>query len=74
MESSKYMASLGKLALGIKVTDESGERLSILRSLARNISKVLSLLTLFIGFMMAGWTARKQALHDIISKCEVTIK
>ncbi len=74
MESSKYMATIGKIALGIKVTDNDGERLPFLRSLGRNVSKILSALILMIGFMMAGWTQKKQGLHDIISKCLITLK
>lgn len=74
MESSKYMGTLGKLALGIKVTDENGEKLSFLRSLGRNAAKILSAFTLMIGFLMAGWTQKKQGLHDIISRCLITLK
>ena len=74
MESSKYKASLGKMALGIEVTDASGQRLSWIRSLARNVSKFLSIFTLLIGFMMAGWTRKKQGLHDIVSRCFIVLK
>ncbi|MGH8562062.1 MAG: RDD family protein [Nevskiales bacterium] len=72
MESSRWQASLGKRALGLKVTDESGQRLTLLNALARNFLKILSCITLTIGFMMAGWTLRKQTLHDKISSCLVT--
>jgi len=71
MESSRYQASLGKMALGLKVVDGNGNRLSIVRALGRNLLKVLSCLTLMIGFMMAGWTQKKQALHDKITDCYV---
>jgi len=71
MESSRYRASLGKLALGLKVQDKDGNQLTILRSAGRNFSKLLSVMTLFIGFMMAGWTKNKQALHDIVAGCFV---
>lgn len=74
MESSKYKASLGKMALGIEVTDASGQRLSWIRSLSRNVSKFLSIFTLLIGFMMAGWTRKKQGLHDIVSRCFIVLK
>jgi hypothetical protein len=72
MESSRWQASLGKLALGMKVVDEKGQRLSFVRALGRNLLKILSCATLMIGFMMAGWTQRKQALHDKIADCLVT--
>lgn len=73
MESSRWQASLGKLALGLKVVDEKGQRLTVVRALGRNLLKILSCATLMIGFMMAGWTQRKQALHDKIADCLVTV-
>ena len=74
MESSQYKASLGKMAFGIQVTDGFGNRLSILRSLSRNVSKFLSAFTMCIGFMMAGWTSKKQSLHDMVSRTLVVVK
>lgn len=67
MESSKKQATLGKLALGIKVTDLHGERISFWRAMGRYWAKVLSGLILGIGYLMAGLTSRKQALHDMIA-------
>ncbi len=67
MESSKYQATLGKMALGLKVTDLEGRRISFLRATARHFAKILSGLILMIGFIMAGFTERKQALHDMIA-------
>lgn len=69
MEASVVQATLGKKALAIKVVDRAGQRLTLFRSLARNSLKVISAFTLMIGFMMAGWTRHKQALHDIMSDC-----
>ena len=63
-ESSKYRATPGKLAMGLVVVDEQGRRLSLQRALLRAIGKLASLTLFFLGFLMAGWTARKQALHD----------
>jgi len=74
MESSKLQASIGKVAIGLKVIDDKGNQLKILRSFGRNISKFLSLFTLCIGFMMAGWTSKKQALHDMTANCYVIRK
>lgn len=73
-ESSSKQATLGKMALGIKVTDLNGNRISFGRANARFWSKALSGLILFIGFIMAGFTKRKQALHDIIAKTLVVKK
>jgi uncharacterized RDD family membrane protein YckC len=67
MESSANQATVGKIALGLKVTDEEGNRISFGRALGRTVAKILSALILFMGFVMAGFTDRKQALHDKIA-------
>jgi uncharacterized RDD family membrane protein YckC len=69
MEASRYQASIGKLAVGLKVTDEAGQPLTLPRAVARNLLKIVSMLILGIGFLMAGWTRRKQALHDKLGDC-----
>jgi uncharacterized RDD family membrane protein YckC len=74
MESSKYMATLGKLAVRIEVTDTAGNKLTFGRASARFFTKYVSYLTLFIGFIMAGFTSKKQALHDMIAGCLVVKK
>jgi uncharacterized RDD family membrane protein YckC len=66
-ESSPAQATIGKRALGIKVTDVQGNRISFARASGRYFAKILSTLTLFIGFIMAAFTAKKQALHDMIA-------
>ena len=73
-ESSKWQASPGKMALGIKVTDLNGNRISFARASGRYFAKILSGLTLLVGYFMAAFTARKQALHDIIAGCLVVNK
>lgn len=67
MESSRYQASLGKLALELKVTDGSGNPIRFSKALLRNGAKLISSAVLMIGFAMAAFTARKQALHDFIA-------
>jgi uncharacterized RDD family membrane protein YckC len=67
MESSVHQATLGKRALGIKVTDNDGRRLSFGHALGRWFAAALSYLTLYIGFLMAAFTERKRALHDIVA-------
>jgi uncharacterized RDD family membrane protein YckC/Tfp pilus assembly major pilin PilA len=71
MESSGYQGTLGKLALGIKVTDMQGNRIGFWRSTGRQAAKILSSLFFCIGYVMAGFTARRQALHDLIARCLV---
>jgi len=73
MESMKG-ATLGKMALGIIVTDMNGNRISFGRATGRYFGKILSGLTFTIGYIMAGFTQQKQALHDMIAGCLVINK
>jgi len=66
-ESSAWQATIGKLALGIRVTDMQGDRISLPRALGRYPAKVLSFLMFFIGVLMVAFTERKQGLHDLIA-------
>ncbi len=74
MESSNKQATLGKLALGIVVTDLSGGRVTFGRATGRYFGKIVSGLIFYIGFIMAGFTEKKQALHDIMASCLVVLK
>ncbi|MBX4189022.1 RDD family protein [Candidatus Parcubacteria bacterium] len=74
LESSKYQATLGKMALGIKVTDLSGARVDFARATGRYFGKILSGIILGIGFLMVAFTAKKQGLHDILAKTLVVNK
>jgi uncharacterized RDD family membrane protein YckC len=74
MESSSAQATLGKMALGIIVTDYEGERISFARATGRLLAKILSGLILLIGYIMAGFTEKKQALHDMIAGTLVVVK
>jgi uncharacterized RDD family membrane protein YckC len=67
MESSKYQATVGKMALGLKVTDVEGKNLDFVKALIRNLCKIISTMILYIGYMMAGFTDKKQGLHDMIA-------
>jgi uncharacterized RDD family membrane protein YckC len=67
MESSSRQATVGKMALGLKVTDLEGRRISFARASGRYFAKIISGMTLLIGYIMAGFTQRKQALHDMIA-------
>lgn len=64
MESSSYQATLGKMAVGIKVGDMDGDQISVANAIGRYFAKIVSALVLLIGFMMVGWDERKQGLHD----------
>ncbi len=66
-ESSEKQATFGKQAIGIVVTDIHGGRISVGQAVGRYFSKILSAMILLIGFFMAGFTDKKQALHDMIA-------
>ncbi|WP_406656951.1 RDD family protein [Methanolobus sp. ZRKC2] len=71
MESSSYQATFGKQLLSIKVTDMELNRISFWRATLRYFAKILSELIFFIGYLMIGFTEKKQGLHDIIANCLV---
>jgi uncharacterized RDD family membrane protein YckC len=66
-ESSARQASLGKMALGLRVTDLDGRRLSFARASGRYFATLLSKLVLGIGFLMIAFTEKKQGLHDMLA-------
>lgn len=67
LESSVKQATIGKMALGIIVTDLDGNKIKFGRAIGRNLAKLLSGIILFIGYVMTGFTKKKQALHDLIA-------
>lgn len=72
MESSTHQGTLGKMALGLTVTDMQGRRISFGRATGRYFAKMITgLIPLAIGYIMAGFTEKKQALHDMIASCLV---
>jgi len=75
MESSTSQGTLGKMALGLIVTDLQGRRISFARATARFFARfITSMIPLGIGYILAGITEKKQALHDIIAGCLVLRK
>lgn len=73
-ESRATQATPGKMALGIKVTDAHGGRIGFGRATGRYFGKILSGLILYIGFLLAGWTSHKQALHDMLASTYVVFR
>lgn len=67
LESSAWQATIGKLALGVRVTDLKGARISFARGLGRYAAKFVSYIILLVGFLMIAFTARKQGLHDFMA-------
>ena len=74
MESSSKQATLGKIVLGIKVVDANGQRMTFWHAFGRNAAKIISGLTLNVGYFMAGATRKKQALHDQLASAYVVDK
>jgi len=66
-ESSRRQATPGKMMMGIFVTDLYGQRISFQRALGRTLGKVLSKLLCYFGYLLALFTARNQALHDLLA-------
>lgn len=66
-QSSRLQASPGMLALGLRVTDLRGARIGFARATGRYFASILSSILLGIGYLMIGWTRRKQGLHDLIA-------
>jgi uncharacterized RDD family membrane protein YckC len=71
MQSSPRQATLGKELCGLKVGGPNGERMSLPRALGREAAKIISSLTLLIGFIVAAFTRNKQALHDFVASTYV---
>jgi uncharacterized RDD family membrane protein YckC len=67
LESSEAQSTFGKRALGIKVTDLDGRRISFQHAMGRWFAAALSYLSMYIGFLMAAFTQRKQGLHDMVA-------
>lgn len=74
LESSPWQATIGKRLLGLYVTDMQGNRITFARASGRYFGKIVSSVTLMIGYLMAGFTEKKQALHDMMASCLVLKK
>lgn len=68
MESSPRQATFGKSVMSLRVTDSEGQRISFGHATGRFFAKLVSgMVPLGIGYIMAGFTEKKQALHDMIA-------
>lgn len=74
MESSKLQGTVGKMALGIKVTNMNGGRISFANATGRYFAKIISVIIILIGYIMIAFTAKKQGLHDILASTLVINK
>lgn len=67
LTASKKQATVGKMVFRLRVTDLNGQRISVPRAFGRHFAKYVSSMTLLIGYLIQPFTARRQALHDIIA-------
>lgn len=74
MISSSYQATLGKMVVGIVVTDLEGRRLSFWRATGRLLGKHVSAIPLYAGYLIQPFTEKRQALHDMMAGCLVLRK
>jgi len=67
MEASPKQGTYGKQILKIKVTDLQGERIGFTKAFGRNLAKILSVFTLFIGYLYSFFNSKQQCLHDVVA-------
>ena len=67
LESSPLQGTVGKHAIGLYVTDLYGDPIGFRRASLRYWFKAISDLTLLVGWILAAFTPRKQALHDLLA-------
>jgi uncharacterized RDD family membrane protein YckC len=71
--TNKYQATFGKMAVGVKVYAENGDKLTLGDIILREtIGKIVSTIIFGIGYVMIAFTGKKQGLHDIIARSVVT--
>ena len=73
MEASEYQGTVGKYALGMKVVDQNGQRITMTSSFLRTILYIIGAqgFLLCLGVVMIGFTEHKQGLHDILANTYV---
>lgn len=74
LESSAWQATIGKLAINVIVVDVDGNRINFAKASLRYFGKILSAAIFYIGYIMAAFSPRKQALHDLIANTFVIYK
>ncbi len=74
LEVSSRQGTVGKLLLGLQVVDLDGHPLSLSEAIWRHLGRLVCVMTLGLGFAMAGWSRDGMALHDRISETMVVVK
>lgn len=67
----KYGATIGKMAMGLRVVTATGDEVGFLRALGRSLAEFLNIFTFMIGYMIAGIDSEKRALHDFACNTRV---
>jgi uncharacterized RDD family membrane protein YckC len=70
-EASPWQATPGKRVLRLYVTDLTGRPITFSRATIHNIGRMISEMTFWVGYIPAGFSEKKQALHDMIAGCLV---
>lgn len=70
----KYGATWGKMALGLRVVNEDGSKVTMGRAFGRGFAEMLSGMTCDIGYIIAGFDSEKRSLHDHICSTRVIYK
>jgi hypothetical protein len=74
LEGSPIQATVGKYIAGLQITDLQGQRITYGKAFLRRVYSLLSIIPIFIGFFVAGFTAKKQTFHDMLAKTVVIVK
>ena len=72
--SSDMMGTPGKAVLGLKITDDLGNQISAGKATLRYVGYIINGFTLYIGFLIVGFTENKRGLHDMVASTRVTYK
>jgi len=74
MESSRFQATFGKMALVLYVTAYDGNRIRFSRALVRTLGKFISNSCFYFGYILGFFTEYNRMLHDFIAKTYVVEK
>ncbi len=66
METSKRQATIGKQIFKLTVGDAEGNALSLGQVIRRTLAKLVTCLTLGVGYILILFNKEKQAIHDIL--------
>ena len=70
-EASSWQGTPGKRVFRIYVTDLDGKKITFWRASIRYFGRKISEIIFLVGYFIAGFTEKKQALHDILANCLV---